>query len=235
MVLIFILDISISCFNTCKHDHKCKGIHALAICQFVWFVHRLATDTIISIIEFVIAPAQTLGTVTLLLSLVVCAILFLYALLKKCQAAGCSCDNCRSCSCKCGTVSAMCCTFLIAICTIGLLIIVTLLFLALVNNGLKSAGVGGFILSLVPPTTVFVIGLCVSREKAVKIYHSVLANSSTIDSTDTKEADTPTEEDVNIIQTNKYTQLVQTSIAIDMDGREEFEEEPYRPAQKVGL
>ena len=42
VVLIFILDISISCFITRKDDHKCKGIHALALCQFVWFVHRLA-------------------------------------------------------------------------------------------------------------------------------------------------------------------------------------------------
>ena len=99
--LIFIIDISVSCFNTCKYGCECsKAMHALALCQIIWFVHRLATDAIISIIEFVIAPAQTLGMVTLLLSTVICAILFVSALLRKCQA-GC---NCKSCSCtKSGT------------------------------------------------------------------------------------------------------------------------------------
>jgi hypothetical protein len=48
------------------------------------------------------------------------------------------------------------------------------------------------------------------------------------------EEDAPTDEDVNI-QTNKYTQLVETSVAIDMEGHENFEEEPYRPAQEIGL
>ena len=234
VLLIFIIDISVSCFNsiTCKYGCECsKAMHALALCQIIWFVHRLATDAIISIIEFVIAPAQTLGMVTLLLSTVICAILFVSALLKKCQA-GC---NCKSCSCtESGTffISTRCCTFLIAICIVGLIITVTLLFIALVNNGLQSAGIGGFILSLIPPTAVFVIGLCVSREKAVKIYRNVLPSHSTTDSADAKEADTPT--DINI-QTNKYTKLVQTSVAIDMEGHEEFEEEPYRAAQKIGL
>ena len=232
VLLIFIIDISVSCFNTCKYGCECsKAMHALALCQIIWFVHRLATDAIISIIEFVIAPAQTLGMVTLLLSTVVCAILFVSALLKKCQA-GC---NCKSCSCtESGTsfISTICCTFLIAICTVGFIITVTLLFIALVNNGLQSAGIGGFILSLIPPTAVFVIGLCVSREKAVKIYRNVLPSHSTTDSADAKVADTPT--DINI-QTNKYTKLVQTSVAIDMEGHEEFEEEPYRAAQKIGL
>ena len=103
------------------------------------------------------------------------------------------------------------------------------MFIALVNNGLQSAGIGGFILSLIPPTAVFVIGLCVSREKAVKIYRNVLPSHSTTDSADAKVADTPT--DINI----QYTKLVQTSVAIDMEGHEEFEEEPYRAAQKIGL
>ena len=61
VILIFILDIIVSCFYTFKYGQKWKIMHALALCQSVWFVHRLATDTIISIIAFVIAPAQTLG------------------------------------------------------------------------------------------------------------------------------------------------------------------------------
>ena len=231
--LIFTSDITVSCFNTCKHRRGCSSaMYALALCQIIWFLHRLAADIIIFVIAFTVAPAQTLGIVTLLLSTIVCAVLFVSLLLKKCQA-GC---NCRSCTCNRNTFPTICCTFLIAICTVGLIFTVTLIFIALVDNGLQSAGVGGFILSLVPPTAVFVIGLCINREFAINFYRNVLtSNGPGMNRSATlSEEDAPADEDVNI-QTNKYTQLVQTSVAIDMEGHENFEEEPYRPAQEIGL
>jgi hypothetical protein len=194
-------------------------------------MHRLATDTIIFVIAFTIAPAQTLGIVTLVLSTIVCVVLFVSLLVKKCQA-GCT---CRNCTCNKNTIPTICCTILIAICTVGLIITVTLLFISLVDNGLQSAGVGGFILSLIPPVVVFVIGLGINREFATNFYHNVLTNTGTvIRSATLSEEDGPADENVNI-QTNKYTQLVQTSVAIEMEGHENFKEEPYRPAQKIGL
>ena len=80
------------------------------------------------------------------------------------------------------------------------------------------------------------IGLCVNREFAVNFYHNLLTSSSTARSATLSEADTPTDKGINVnIQTNKYTQLIQTSVAIDMEGHEKFEEEPYQSAQKIGL
>jgi hypothetical protein len=232
--LIFIFDVTVSCFNTCysKHRPGCNSaMYALALCQITWFLHRLATDIIIFVIAFTVAPAQTLGIVTLILSTIICAVLFVSLLVKKCQA-GC---NCRNCTCNRNTFPTICCTILIAICTIGLISTVTLLFISLVDNGLQSAGVGGFILSLIPPVVVFVIGLGINREFATNFYHNVITSTGTMNRSATlSEEDAPADEDVNI-QTNKYTQLVQTSIAIDMEGHENFEEEPYRPAQKIGL
>lgn len=228
--LIFTFDITVSCFNTCKHHCGCSSaVYALAFCQIIWFVHRLATDIIIFVIAFTIAPAQALGMITLLVSTIVCAVLFVSLLLKKCQA-GC---NCRSCTCNRNTFPTICCTFLIAICTVGLIFTVTLIFIALVNNGLQSAGVGGFILSLVPPTAVFVIGLCINREFAINFYRNVLtSNGPGMNRSATlSEEDAPADEDVNI-QTNKYTQLAQTSVAIDMEGHENL---PHRPAQEIRL
>ena len=70
------------------------------------------------------------------------------------------------------------CTLLTAICTIGLIVTVTILFIDLVDHGLQSAGIGGFILSLVSPIAVFVTDLCVSHELVVNFYHNVLASSS---------------------------------------------------------
>ncbi len=225
--LILIFDITVSCFNTCKHRPGCSSaVYASALCQITWFMHRLATDIIIFVIAFTVAPAQALGMVTLLLSTVGCAVFFV----SKCQA-GCS---CRNCTCNRKTFPTICCTILIAICTIGLICTVTLLFISLVDNGLQSAGVGGFILSLIPPVVVFVIGLGINREFATNFYYNVLTSTGMTRSATLSEEDAPADEDVNI-QTNKYTQLVQTSVAIDMEGHENFEEEPYRPAQKIGL
>ena len=220
---IFIIDITVSCFNTCKHSHGCsEAMHALALCQIIWFVHRLATDTVLFVIAFVVAPAQALGMVTLLLSAIIDNIdhvtgiglrslyylcrnclchSFVSSFVKKCQA-GCTCNSYYLCNKD--ILSTILCTFLIGTCTVCLIFTVTLLFIALVDNGLQSAGIGGFILSLIPPTAIFVIGLCVNSEFAINFYHNVLTSSSTGRSATLSEADTPTDKDVKVnIQTNK--------------------------------
>ena len=199
VVLIIIIDLVVSCLSTSKHNKKkLHGImHALALCQIIWFVHRLATDAIISVIAFVIAPVQTLGAVTLLLSTVVCAILFVLSMVKK---------SCRyRCSSK--EILPLICTLLIAICTIGLIVTVTLLFIALVSHGLHSAGIGGFILSLVPPTAIFVIGLCVNRKIVANFYHSVFASNSALNTEAVSHAaDAPTNVTIKS-QVNETTPL----------------------------
>ena len=211
-VLIIIVDISVSCINTLKHNHKrLLGImHALALCQIIWFVHRLATDTIICVLIFIIAPAQMLGIITLILSTIVCAILFVSSLLKK------------GCKCRCSKeILSLLCTLLVAICAVGFIATVTLLFIALVDHGLQSAGIGGFILSLIPPTVVFVIGLCINREIAVNFYRNVLANSTT-GSADTSinKADTPVNGTIKS-EANETTHLIQRPVAIQKEDDEE--------------
>ena len=206
VILIIIVDLLVTCRSTLKHNQKkFHGImHALALCQIVWFVHRLATDVIISVITFIIAPAQTLGTLTLLLSTVACAILFVSSLLKKRH-------NCCSLS--------VLCTILTAICTSGLIATVIILFIGLVDNGLQSARMGGFILSLIPPTTIFVIGLCVNREIMFNFYRNVLASSSNTPSS-TNMNDTRASGNINS-QANETTPLIQGFVSIDMEGNEE--------------
>ena len=53
----------------------------------------------------------------------------------------------------------------------GLLFIITLVFIIFVDNGLKSAGMGGLILSLIPPLAVTVIGYII-KEKYFKLTSS---------------------------------------------------------------
>ena len=192
VVMIIILDLLVSCCSTLKHNKKrLHGIfHALALCQIIWFGHRLATDAIISAIAFIIAPAQTLGTITLLLSTVTFMILFVSSLLKK---------RYHCCS------MAVFCTILIGICTIGLIVTVTILFIALVDHGLQSAGFGGFILSIVPPMTIFVIGLCVNRE-IIRHKFNIFANEEVSHVVD----DAPVNE-TSQHQVNETTPLVQNN------------------------
>ena len=94
---------------------------------------------------------------------------------------------------------AVFCTVLISICTIGLIVTVTILFIALVDHGLQSAGIGGFILSIVPPMTIFVIGLCVNRD-IIRRKFNIFANeevSPTVDDAPANEVITESQCRVN--------------------------------------
>ena len=116
-------------------------------------MHRLVTDAIISIVFFIIAPAQTLGVVTLVLFVVASAIAFVaiitYKGLKKI------------------TKSFLICAVINGIITCGVLFVITLLYIVFINNGLKSAGLGGQILSLLPPFIAFVIGFIAERKYSI--------------------------------------------------------------------
>ena len=85
VLLILILETPVACFNTHlpnqPNTRYRRFAHAFALCQIIWFVHRLVNDAIISIIFFVLAPAQTLGIVTLLLATIASAIVFVAVLI----------------------------------------------------------------------------------------------------------------------------------------------------------
>ena len=168
MVLIFTVEIVTVCYNTYKHrPMKCLRwlTHSLACCHILWFIHRLATDMIMSIMSFIFAPAQTLGILTLILSTVVCMIIFVAYVVHKGTVSG-GCDR--------RTTLPVLSVILIGITTCGLVFIFTLLFIALVDNGLKSTGIGGFILSLLPPSIIFVASLCVEWIYVPKFSHQVV-------------------------------------------------------------
>ena len=58
--------------------------HAFAFCQIIWFVHRLINAAIISVVFFILAPAQTLAIVTLLLFTIGSAIAFVALTIYNC-------------------------------------------------------------------------------------------------------------------------------------------------------
>ena len=156
VLLILILETPVACFNTHlvnQRSTRCQRFaHAFGLCQITWFVHRLINDVIISVIFFVLAPAQTLGVITLLLATIASAIAFVSILI----------HNFKGCNRK--MCTHMICVTLNGLIICGLLLAITLLYIVLVDNGLKSAGMGGLILSLVPPLAVFTIGLIINQK-----------------------------------------------------------------------
>ena len=58
----------------------------------------------------------------------------------------------------------MTCVTLNGIMVCGIFFVLTLLYIVLVDNGLKSAGMGGLILSLIPPFAIFTIGLIINQK-----------------------------------------------------------------------
>ena len=172
VLFILILETPVVCFNTSilnqanQMNTRCQRFaHAFAFCQIIWFVHRLVNDAIISVMYFVLAPAQTLGVITLLLSTIGSAIAFTAIPIY----------NFKGCNRK--TCTSMICVILNGLMICGFFFVITILYVVLVDNGLKAAGMGGLILSLVPPVTVFIIGLIINQKYLKSTAASVTARS----------------------------------------------------------
>ena len=169
VLLILILELSLVCFNTHILNNEANQIntrcqrfpHAFASCQMIWFVHRLVNDAIISVVFFVIAPAQTLAIDTLLLTIVGSAIAFVAIIIHR------GFDGCNI-----RLWSFVFCTALNGLMICGLFFVITWAYIIFVDNGLKAAGMGGLILSLIPPLSVSVVGYII-KEKYFKSTSSV--------------------------------------------------------------
>jgi hypothetical protein len=144
---------------------KCKiFFHSVGFCQIIWFAHRLLIDIVISVIFFVIAPAQTIGIITLLLLTILSAIIFFDQMLSSKR------NTCIYILIP-GSISVV------------LVVMITLLFITLVDNGVQSSGMGGFVLSIIPPIIALIIGVYVNRENLDNLYQWFRSTTSESDST----------------------------------------------------
>ena len=172
VLAIFISETTFVCCVTtrCKNQNNRMIVnnklyriaHAFALCQIIWFMHRLVNDAIISIVFFIIAPAQTLGVVTLLLFAIASAIAFVAIILHI--------------SFKKKTCVFISFVAMIGITVCGLLFMITLFFIVCIDSGLKSAGMGGLILYLFPLLVALLIGIVVKQK--CKNYRSTTSTAS---------------------------------------------------------
>ena len=142
---------SVCCFS---HRYMLRAIHTLAWCQLVWFLHLVGCNLLVAIFFIAIAPAQTLAAITLLYSVLVCTVLFIAYNINSIR------KYRRCCKRKCKLFLA----YILYLCIIAFLTLLTLIFNDLAENGLTSSGLGSIVLSLVAPTVVFIITLKLKRQ-----------------------------------------------------------------------
>ena len=188
--------ISINLYIT-FHPQKCScALLSFGFCQVLWFAHRLLTDMIMSVVFFIIAPAQTIGIITLLLFTILCAIVFINQLF------GIKCQRDKK------TLSSLFCISVTGIVTVALVLMITLLFVTLVDNGLRSAGMGGFLLTIIPPIIALIVGVYINRQTLDSFYEWFRStNKSESDSTTTDNEQVDATADGSI---NEGTHLLHT-------------------------
>ena len=145
-------DSKLCCCNNCK-GHVVRVIHTIVICNILWFLHRVGCGLLVAIFFIALAPAQTLGVISLIFFVIVCTIAYVayniyYINKMKC---------CTKESWK--TAGELFILFVLYLCIVITLVCLTILFSELAVNGLTASGLGSIVLSLVAPTIVFIFTL----------------------------------------------------------------------------
>ena len=141
----------------CSNRYVLRGIHTLAICHILWFLHRVGCSMMVAIVFIALAPAQTLAILSLMYFALFCTVLYVAFNIHYIKMIRCCNQKSFTIGCK------LFFLFSLYICILGCSFCVTLIFNDLANSGLTSSGLGSVILSLLAPTIVFVITLKIKQ------------------------------------------------------------------------
>lgn len=139
-----------SCGRCSIRRWRPRLVHTLSLCHILWFVHRLASGSIMSVILIVNNPPQMLTLIAFFILAFLCAFLMLYSAITIC-------GNSNRCNIKTFIYVVFC--FFMGITTIILLALFSQLYLVFLEHGLNYSTVGGFVLSVIPPAVIFVLGV----------------------------------------------------------------------------
>ena len=131
-----------------------RAVHCYALCNMLWFAHRVANCFIVSICYMAIAPSQTIAVSTLLLSAIVIVIAALTSVLHIFYS-----GTSRKCLKVCNTLAVLLTVFSI----IATSVFFTIIFVDLTNHGLSATHVGSIILSMAIPTLILVMSFMLKR------------------------------------------------------------------------
>ena len=130
--------------------------HTLAVLNILWFVHRTVTALILVLFHIVVSPAETFTTLTLMLSVFIIMVFLTAYVLHTCSTPRVKVTF--------RTVCKVFCALVTGTLAVAVVVSFALVYLMLLDNGLQTSGVGGFLLSLFPPFIFFMIGLIVQRK-----------------------------------------------------------------------
>ncbi len=131
-----------------------RAVHCYALCNMLWFAHRVANCFIVSIGYMAIAPSQTIAVSTLILTAIVIVIAALTNVVHIFYS-----GTSRKCLKVCNTLAVLLTVFSI----IATSVFFTIIFVDLTNHGLSATHVGSIILSMAIPTLIFVMSFMFKR------------------------------------------------------------------------
>lgn len=140
------------CFS---HVYGSRFAHTIAVSNILWFTHRLATGFILVLFNIVVSPAETFTTMTLIFSVIAVVIFVTTYVVHTCST--------RRKKVHLGTICTVLCASTVGVITLAVIVSFALVYLILLDKGLRTTGVGGFLLSLFPPFLFFVIGLFIQK------------------------------------------------------------------------
>ena len=151
-------DFEVTFSTCCSNRYVVRVLHTLAVCQILWFLHRVGCSLLVAIYFIALAPAQTMAAISLMYFVIFWTVMYVTVNLHYIKEVKC-CQKSSCCLiCKLFIFSIL--YFLVVI----FLVMLTLLFNELGNNGLTSSGLGSVIISLVAPTIVFIITLKLRKQ-----------------------------------------------------------------------
>ncbi len=142
-----------------------RAVHCYALCNMLWFAHRVGNCFIVSIYFIAIAPSQTIAIITLLLCTILIIILALASIMHIC----CSTDTTTTSSEKCLNICNSLTILCIVLSFIATLFCFTIIFVDLTQHGLSSSTIGSTLLSISIPSLLFVLGVLILTEMLIKI------------------------------------------------------------------
>ncbi len=131
-----------------------RAVHCYALCNMLWFAHRVANCFIVSICYMAIAPSQTIAVSTLLLSAIVIVIAALTNVLLIFYS-----ETSQKCLKVCNTLAVL----LTVLSILAISVFFTIIFVDLINHGLSATHVGSIILSMAIPTLILVMSFMIKR------------------------------------------------------------------------
>ena len=131
-----------------------RAINSILLSNMMWFCHRLWNMFLVSIYFIAVAPASTLATIALFISVTLIVILAIASISHTC---------CYSDSKNCAKILKTILLLLMISSLTSVLVFLTIIFITFTLNGLSATDIGSIILSLTIPLVMFVISLFIKR------------------------------------------------------------------------